>query len=65
MGSGPTQAWQDPNRFSSPIGARPRNQLSQGNPLVKMFARQQGGSQFGGNEQSQDMLHRQLLQGQF
>jgi hypothetical protein len=43
---------------------QPRHQLSQGNQLVKMFARQQGGSQFGGNEPSQDMMLRQQMQGQ-
>ena len=48
----------------NPMMQQPRHQLSQGNQLMQMFARQQGGSQFGGNEPSQDMILRQMMQGQ-
>ncbi len=47
-----------------PRQGQPRHQLSQGNQLVQMFGKQQGGSQFGGNEPSQDMILRQMMQGQ-
>jgi len=43
---------------------QPRHQLSQGNQIMQMFTKQQGGAQFGGNEPSQDMILRQMMQGQ-
>ena len=48
----------------NPMPMQPRHILSQGNQIMQLFANQQGGAQFGGNEQSQDMILRQMMQGQ-